>query len=184
MWSQERYLKALHFASIWHNEQKIPGTELPYVIHPVAVAMEVIAAFQFEAGITDLDFCIECALLHDIIEDTKADYGAVLKDFGKKTADGVLALTKNSKYSDKSEAMRDSLARIKDQPFEISLVKIADRISNLRKPPFYWTREKTKNYSNEALIILNELGKEGSYLSKRLEQKIEDYRVYWEDCQV
>lgn len=180
LWSQEKYLKALNFASRWHLNQKIPGTDLPYIIHPVEVAMELIAGFKFEKKLTDPDLCIECGLLHDVIEDTEADYQTVLDEFGKKTADGVLALTKNSDFSDKAIAMKDSLDRIKKQPYEVWLVKIADRISNLCKPPSYWTREKTQNYSREALLILKELEKGSGYLSKRLEQKIENYKIYWE----
>ncbi|MDY0133020.1 MAG: HD domain-containing protein [Desulforegulaceae bacterium] len=176
MWSQDKYLKALNFASKWHLGQKIPGSELPYIIHPVAVAMEIIKAIPFEHKISEGDFCVESALLHDVLEDTEATYSLVLKEFGKKTADGVLALTKNKDFSNKKEAMKDSLERIKNQPFEIWLVKIADRISNLYKPPSFWTKIKIKNYFEESLLILEELGKESCFLSKRLKKKIETYK--------
>lgn len=179
LWTQEKYTKALKFAAKYHNNQKVPGTDFPYIIHPVNVAMEILAALPFEKKISDPDLCVECALLHDVIEDTKADYDTVLSLFGKKTAAGVLALSKNKDFSDKTKAMKDSLKRIKEQPFEIWLVKIADRISNLCKPPLYWNNEKTENYSKEAVLILNELGKGSDYLSKRLEQKIEEYKSYW-----
>jgi len=179
LWSQEKYTKALNFAAKYHNNQKVPGTDFPYIIHPVKVAMEILAALPFEKKITDPDLCLECALLHDVIEDTNACYETVLNEFGKKTAEGVLALSKSKDFSDKTKAMKDSLERIKKQPFEIWLVKIADRISNLCKPPSYWTIEKIENYFKEAVLILNELGKESDYLSKRLEQKIEEYKSYW-----
>ena len=43
----------------------------------------------------DLDFAVQVALLHDIIEDTATTYDELAEHFGSKVADGVLALTKN-----------------------------------------------------------------------------------------
>ena len=46
--------------------------------------------------------------------------------------------------------MADSLARIKQQPKEVWLVKLADRSANLGKPPHYWSAEKILAYRQEA----------------------------------
>jgi (p)ppGpp synthase/HD superfamily hydrolase len=63
-WSQEKYVAALKYAAAAHSGQKVPGSDLPYVIHVVMVAMEVIAALQAEDGLGG-DLAVECALLHD-----------------------------------------------------------------------------------------------------------------------
>ena len=60
-------------------------------------------------------------------------------------------------------------------------VKLADRITNLQKPPMSWTNEKKQNYLFEAELILKELGETNEYLEKRLELKIGAYRGFISD---
>jgi (p)ppGpp synthase/HD superfamily hydrolase len=47
----------------------------------------------------------------------------------------VAALTKNPAVGDKPAQMRDSLERICQCSPEVWMVKLADRINNLREPP-------------------------------------------------
>jgi guanosine-3',5'-bis(diphosphate) 3'-pyrophosphohydrolase len=63
--------------------------------------------------------------------------------FGENVLNGILALTKNEKI-DKEDRMKDSLKRIKEQGKETACVKMADRITNLQRPPEYWNKEKNK----------------------------------------
>ncbi len=71
--------------------------------------------------------------------------------------------------------MADSIARIKMQPHIIWSVKMADRITNLYHPPFYWTKERIDQYKEESYFILKELGAANAKLATRLEQKIAEY---------
>jgi (p)ppGpp synthase/HD superfamily hydrolase len=71
--------------------------------------------------------------------------------------------------------MIDSLTRIQ-QPKSIWAVKLADRISNLGKPPHYWDQAKKQNYAKEADVILAYLGDANSLLAERLGSKIERYQ--------
>jgi (p)ppGpp synthase/HD superfamily hydrolase len=89
-------------------------------------------------------------------------------------AAGVAALSKRKGLA-KADAMRDSLARIRERPHAVWLVKLADRITNLQPPPKHWTAEKIANYRVEAELILRELGPASSYLGKRLAEKIASY---------
>ena len=98
--------------------------------------------------------------------------------FGPKVLDGVQALTKNASLP-KSEAMADSLARIRSQPREVWAVKLADRITNLQPPPTHWTPEKIASYRNEAKIIHRALHDGHPFLGERLARKIEDYPPSW-----
>jgi (p)ppGpp synthase/HD superfamily hydrolase len=75
--------------------------------------MEIMAAMTEETGFNGT-YAVQCALLHDVIEDTEVSYEQLHDEFGKAVADGVLALTKN-KTSDKYSAMKDSIERIKKQ---------------------------------------------------------------------
>ena len=132
--------KTLHqttikFATIKHVaiNQKVPVTELPYVVHLSNVAMEVLMA---NANTEDFNvaLAIQAALLHDTIEDTDTTFSEVEENFGTAVANAVLALTKNESLP-KEEQMMDNLKRIKKLPYEVWAVKMADRITNLQKPP-------------------------------------------------
>jgi (p)ppGpp synthase/HD superfamily hydrolase len=176
-WSQEKYVAALKYAAAAHSGQKVPGSDLPYMVHVVMVAMEVIAAFQTEDGLEG-DLAVQCALLHDVIEDAGKSYEDLEKVFGKKVADGVLALTKSNLIKSKPEKMTDSLGRVKEQPREIGMVKMADRIVNLQPPPAHWSAEKRSKYREEAIQIHQALKDSSSFLADRLLKKISEYQAH------
>ncbi len=176
-WSPEAYTKAYRFAAEAHLGQLLPGTELPYIMHLSFVSMEVMATLSHEPK-WDGNLTIQCSLLHDVIEDTAVGYMDMEGEFGTAVAQGILALTKD-KTLPKAEQMADSLHRIRQQPHEIWLVKLADRITNLAEPPHYWTREKKEKYLQEAQHIHTALHKASPYLSQRLLEKIDLYPSYF-----
>jgi len=169
-YSPDRYLAALRFAAEKHLPQKFPGTDLPYLMHVVTVASEVIAHLPV-LDLADPDLAVTCALLHDTLEDTTATYDEVAARFGVPVADGVQALTKR----DAPDKMADSLRRIRLQPREIWVVKLADRIANMDAPPHYWTAEKKRAYRAEALVIADALGSAAQVLDARLRARIAAY---------
>lgn len=174
-WSQELYVKAFKFAAQAHLGQEVPGTAIPYLMHLTFVCMEVTAALQREPG-RDENLAIQMALLHDVLEDTQVGYAALVDTFGVQVADGVAALSKDSRLP-KEEQMQDSLRRIRLQPPEVAMVKLADRIVNLQPPPEHWPAEKIERYQLEAIDILSALGSASRYLAARLGEKIRDYRT-------
>ena len=181
-WSQETYLKAYLFAARAHAGQTVPGTALPYIIHPALVAMEVLAALAVEPH-RDGDLAVRCALLHDTIEDTPVTVKELAAAFGPAVAQGVLALTRDNtigtepagKEAIKRLQMADSLDRIQNQPREVAMVKMADRITNLQPPPPDWDTEKIETYHREAGLILQTLKDASGFLARRLEEKIAGY---------
>ena len=173
LWSQEKYRKAIDFAAKAHINQKFPGQEYNYLVHVCQVAMEVMHSSLIDTDY-NYDLAIQSALLHDTIEDTDTSYEDLKNTFGKELADGVLALSKNLKLT-KDKQMLDSLTRIKQEANEIAIVKLADRITNLNKPPHYWNKEKIEKYRDEAIVIYENLKYLDNYLVKRLKEKIELY---------
>ena len=117
IWSQEVYIKAYRFAAEAHNGQLYPGTNLPYLMHLSLVSMEVVGVLSAESG-HDGDLAVQCALLHDTIEDTHITYPQLAAEFGANVADGVKALSKDPTI-EKSYQLTDSLERICLQPNEI-----------------------------------------------------------------
>jgi (p)ppGpp synthase/HD superfamily hydrolase len=173
MWTQDTYLAAYHFAARAHQGQIYPGTELPYILHLAFVSMEVIAALRDEPD-HDGDLAVQCALLHDVIEDTRVGYAEIEASFGHAVADGVLALSKDLTLP-KDAQMADSLRRIRLQPPEVWMVKLADRICNLQPPPAYWTPVKVARYREEAEQIHAALAEASPALARRLRLKIAGY---------
>lgn len=139
--------------------------------------MEVLVAISL-IPVNNPNLAIQCALLHDTIEDTKVTFEQISSEFGQNVADGVLALTKDKTLPSKFEQMQDSLSRIKAVPFEIWMVKLGDRITNLQPPPIYWNNDKIIKYRDEAKFIFESLKDAHLILSKRLEQKIINYQIY------
>jgi guanosine-3',5'-bis(diphosphate) 3'-pyrophosphohydrolase len=178
---QTLYQNAIKFATEKHLEkgQKVPGTDLPYVVHLSNVAMEIMAA-ALHSDNFNLDFAVQVALLHDTVEDTETPIEEIEKVFGFNIAMAVSALTKNNDLP-KEKQMQDSLKRIKKLGTEVWAVKIADRITNLQPPPPHWDNFKKIKYQEEAKVILRELREGNYFLSKRLEEKIEEYENYTND---
>ena len=129
--------------------------EFPYLLHINLVSMEVMTAISFSQNILDANLSVQCALLHDVIEDVGKSYDEIKNVFGKGVADGVDALTRRMRNSPvtKKQKMEDSLRRIKQQPREVWIVKMADRISNLLTPPPDWKEEKFRSYKAEPIEI-------------------------------
>ena len=90
---------------------------------------------------------------------------------------GVLALTKDSTL-DKKDQMDDSLNRILDLGREVAIVKLCDRITNLQNPPIKWDNAKIKKYHLQAIQIAERLEGKNEYLDKRINKKIEKYKLY------
>ena len=176
-WTQAAYLKAWDFACIAHHGQTYAGetlgVEYDYINHPAAVAMEVMYALSFHPEM-DGNLAVQCALLHDTLEDTAVTYAQLQQQFGQAVADGVAALSKNPELP-KDQQMADSLERILLQPSEVWLVKLADRINNLQYIPPHWSVEKATAYQVEAGIIRNYLASVSPYLAQRLQAKMDDY---------
>jgi (p)ppGpp synthase/HD superfamily hydrolase len=181
MWNIDEIQDVWQLATVHHNGQKYGGPQqdeqIEYINHIGSVVFEIMTAATFEKSL-NVNLALKCAILHDTLEDTPLSYDTILEKFGNEVADGVLALTKNANIKDSGEKMLDSLRRIKERPKEIWAVKMADRITNLYAPPYYWTNEKKIAYVAEARIILEELQAGSTYMAARLAQKIEAYQKF------
>lgn len=150
MWKSEIVNEAIFFANEHHKGQTMMNPpDMPYSSHFVGVCLTAVNYAQLIQDEINWELLVCSALLHDTIEDTDATYDLIKEKFGRPIADGVLALTKNDKL-EKSQQMDDCIVRIKQQPREISIVKLSDRYFNLRDKVPSWTPEKRKKYQQEA----------------------------------
>ncbi|MCW7538468.1 HD domain-containing protein [Aquabacterium sp. A7-Y] len=165
--------EAWRFAANAHVGQTVPGTELPYLLHLGLVVAELSEALAADP-VLDRRLALCIALLHDTLEDTGTTYSQVLELFGEPVAAGVLALTKNQALP-KAERMPDSLQRIRQQPREVWVVKLADRSANMSGPPSFWSEDRRRAYRQEAVRIADELGAASPLLERRLRERIRLY---------
>ena len=142
--------KAYNFAVSAHKNQKRKSGD-PFVKHPLAVA-NILSDLKLDSA------TIVTGLLHDTIEDTKTTYELVLKEFGKEVADLVDGVTKISALEDKAvenhraENFRKLiLATSKD--IRVLLVKLADRLHNMRTIKAFDSKEKQKRISRETMEV-------------------------------
>lgn len=175
MWSQDKFLKAWNFAAEAHSGQTVPGSRRAYINHVGSVAMEILAAVARRRDVARPDLAVQCALLHDVVEDTPTTIAEIEATFGADVAAGVEALTKDPTLGSKAAQMADSLRRIRREPREVWMVKMADRITNLQKPPGHWRPDKITRYREEAQLIHDKLHEGCPVLAERLARKIADY---------
>lgn len=175
-WSNDRYAAAVRFAAERHAAQRFPGTDLPYLLHVVTVAAEVQRAL-IEQPRPDPDLAVVSALLHDTVEDTGTTVDEIAAGFGEAVAAGVLALTKDDTLPP-ADRMPDSLRRIRQQPYEIWMVKLADRIVNLGQPPHHWSVDRCRAYLAEGELVASELAGVSAWLDQRIRARIARYPTY------
>ena len=142
--------KAYNYAIKAHENQKRDSGD-PYAIHPIAVA-HILTELKLDSA------TIATGLLHDTIEDTHATYETIKSEFGQEVADLVDGVTKISVYENqaasnsKAENFRKLiLATSKD--IRVLLVKLADRLHNMRTINAINLTEKKKRIAKETMEI-------------------------------
>jgi GTP pyrophosphokinase len=142
--------RAYVFSVQKHGSQKRASGD-PYFSHPIEVA----------GILTDLyldDRTIVTALLHDTIEDTLVTYEEIEGAFGKDVArmvDGVTKLSKIEAQSENERAaenLRKFLLAMSDD-IRVLLVKLADRLHNMRTLHFIKKEDKRRRIARETMDI-------------------------------
>jgi guanosine-3',5'-bis(diphosphate) 3'-pyrophosphohydrolase len=149
-------LRALAFAAHKHRDQRRKDAEAsPYINHPIALA-EVLAE---EGGVEDVEV-LAAALLHDTIEDTATTSEELRAAFGERIAGVVLEVT-DDKSLEKAERKRLQVEHAAALSREAKLVKLADKICNLRdvaeRPPANWDLGRRREYFDWAKQVVDRL---------------------------
>lgn len=175
MWDSKIVNEALFFATEKHKNQNMYyPNEMPYSAHIFGVMLGAVKYASLMKEKIDFNFLVCTALLHDTLEDTNTSYEELVKKFGEKVANGVKALTKNENLP-KKEQMKDSIERIKKEPIEVWIVKLSDRLFNMRGIVPTWEKEKLLKYKEEAQYICDELGDACEELKNDLQISIDNY---------
>lgn len=149
-------ISASAFAAEKHRNQRRKDAEAsPYINHPIALA-NLLAC---EAGIDDVSV-LAAALLHDTIEDTNTSTDELIAAFGGEIAALVLEVT-DDKALPKAERKRLQIEHAPHLSYRAKLVKLADKICNLRDvcqtPPADWSLERRREYFDWAVRVVDGL---------------------------
>ena len=142
--------RAFALAAKAHGTQKRDNGD-PYIIHPVAVA-EILAGYKLDVG------SIATALMHDVIEDTGISRAELEKQFGAEIAglvDGVTKLTRLELQSDRTKQAENfrKLVLAMSRDIRVLLVKLADRLHNMRTLHFIAKAERRQRIARETMDI-------------------------------
>lgn len=146
-------LRAAAFAAVKHrNHRRKDADASPYINHPLSLA-QILAT---EGGITD-PIVLAAALLHDTVEDTDTTVDELRGQFGSVVASVVAEVT-DDKDLPKAERKRLQVAKSGSKSDQAKLVKLADKISNLRDiaacPPADWNEQRRREYVEWAAQVV------------------------------
>lgn len=138
-------LRTLVFAAEKHRDQRRKDSSgTPYINHPIGVA-NILAN---EAGIDDI-VVLQAALLHDTVEDTNTTFEELRSIFGDTVANIVAEVTDDKSLS-KERRKELQVEHVRQISREAKLVKMADKIHNLRdltiNPPLGWSLDRIHGY--------------------------------------
>lgn len=154
--SLAQLVKAAFFAANKHRMQRRKDVDAsPYINHPLALAH----ILSSEGHITEPNVLIS-AMLHDTLEDTETSPEELEREFGGDIA-AIVAEVTDDKSLPKEERKRLQVASANSKSDAAKLVKLADKISNLRDiaaaPPADWPVERREAYFHWAKDVVDKL---------------------------
>ena len=162
-------VRAFGFADEAHkNARRYSGD--PYILHPIEVAKIVVN----EIGLGYKS--ISAALLHDVVEDTDYTLDDIQRLFGNKIASLVDGLTKidtafDANLSEQAENFKRILLTLGDD-VRVILIKLADRLHNMRTIEFIPEQKRAKILSETMYIFVPLAHRLGLYTMKSMMENI------------
>jgi len=147
-------IRAGEVAAAAHAGQRRENGD-PYITHPIAVA-NILADYRLDQA------TIATALLHDVAEDTATGLKELEKQFGAEVArlvDGVTKLTRIELQSERTKQAENlrKLVLAMSEDIRVLIVKLADRLHNMRTLHFVPRQDKRRKTARETLDIFTPL---------------------------
>ena len=168
--ADEELLNRAYVFSMKAHGSQLRASGDPYFSHPVEVAA-ILADYKLDCA------TIVTALLHDTVEDTLATVEQIKETFGEDIGllvDGVTKLAKlelHPEANQQAENLR-KLVLAMSNDIRVLLVKLADRLHNMRTLKFLRSPEKRTRIATETMEIYAPLAERLGM--QRLKQELED----------
>ncbi|MFK8040404.1 MAG: bifunctional (p)ppGpp synthetase/guanosine-3',5'-bis(diphosphate) 3'-pyrophosphohydrolase [Rickettsiaceae bacterium] len=154
-YDEKQVIKSIEFAIYYHQNQ-LRESGQPYYHHPLNVAKIVAVDMKLDSA------SVITAILHDTVEDTELTLDEVAKHFGQEIAKLVDGVTKLSKIEFMPDNVRQAenfrkLLLAMSEDIRVLLVKLADRLDNMRTIDFVKSPEKRTRKAMETMEIYTSL---------------------------
>ena len=117
--------EAINFATKAHGKQKRKGSDTPYMIHPLRVALTL-------TELTNDDEIIAAGILHDTLEDTDAKEYGIKSAFGERVLTLVKGASEPNHFDDDWEDRKwHTIKFLKTAPLDIVQITFVDKLDNL-----------------------------------------------------
>ncbi len=117
---------AITLAAQAHHSQVRKGTEIPYLVHPLAVAAILIRADSPE-------HVVVAGVLHDTLEDTQVTREAIEARFGRRVMELIATVSEPDKTASWEARKSHTLHTLASTPLDDALlVAVADKLDNSR----------------------------------------------------
>jgi GTP diphosphokinase / guanosine-3',5'-bis(diphosphate) 3'-diphosphatase len=139
----------IYSARVHAGQMRLSGE--PYLSHPLEVAA-IVAEMNLDVE------SVAAALLHDVVEDTHATAEEIEEMFGSDVSHIVAGVTKlskltfSTKVAQQAESLRKMILAMADD-LRVILIKLTDRVHNMRTLKYHKNPEKQKLIAQETLDI-------------------------------
>lgn len=117
--------RAREFATKAHDGQFRKGTKRPYIVHPMEVG-EIVSLMTSDEEV------ISAAILHDTIEDCEGVTEAILAEQFSERVASIVAQESEDKTKSWMERKKATIIRLRTAPWEVQMIGLADKLSNMR----------------------------------------------------
>jgi len=139
----------IYSARVHAGQVRLSGE--PYLSHPLEVA-GILSEMKLD------NISVAAGLLHDVVEDTHSNIKEITEIFGKEVANIVSGVTKlstltfESSQERQAESIRKMILAMADD-IRVIMIKLADRLHNMRTLHFHKTEQKKIDISQETIDI-------------------------------
>jgi (p)ppGpp synthase/HD superfamily hydrolase len=126
--NQDIVIKALEIAAKYHQGITRKGTDFPYIVHPVEVAL-ILQENGMESSV------IAAGLLHDTLEDAALTADKLKELFGEEILQLVIGASEKPEDRENTlwyERKKHTIDYLKDAPLRVKYIICADKLSNVK----------------------------------------------------
>ena len=174
----ERLLNAQYVATCAHHNQLRKYSKLPYIVHPIRVAKNVLQFGHLCSSDALTDVMI-AGYLHDTLEDTDLEEQKIEEMFGENVLDLVKQVTTDNeakaKFESKGHYLADKMLKMTDDGFFLKLMDRLDNITDASNDYYVYDeiKEFAFRYKKETIFIMNEIVKKDEQKSKKFKEVID-----------